>query len=94
MTYCFTIGLKILKEDHCHKVPHACCPLSHRLQQEKPVVSAAVPPAPVWIPSHRPLAPSVVSVMSIANVKGDLGAVHISPGICIVNYKCLRTSNN
>ena len=46
----------------------------------------AVPPAPVRVPSQRPLAPSVVSVTSVANDKGDnemiLGAVHRSP----VNY--------
>ena len=46
-----------------------------------------VPPAPVRVPSQRPLAPSVASVTSIANDKGDnemiLGAVHISPGICL-----------
>ena len=45
----------------------------------------AVPAAPVRVPSQRPLAPSVASVMSVANDKGDkaliLGAVHRSPGI-------------
>ena len=48
----------------------------------------AVPPAPVTVPSQRPLAPSVASVASVASVdndKGDnetiLGAVHRSPGI-------------
>ena len=49
--------------------------------------SVAVPPAPVRIPSQRPLAPSVASVASVANDKGDdemiLGAVHRSPGICL-----------
>ena len=47
----------------------------------------AVPPAPVRVPSQRPLAPSVASVTSIANDKDDdemiLGAVHRSPGICL-----------
>ena len=47
----------------------------------------AVPPAPVRVPSQRPLAPSVASVMSVANDKGDnemiQGAVHRSPGICL-----------
>ena len=42
----------------------------------------AVPPAPVRVPSQRPLAPSFTSV---ANNKGDNemipGAVHRSPGI-------------
>ena len=47
----------------------------------------AVPPAPVRVPSQRPIAPSVASVTSVANDKGNnemiLGAVHRSPGICI-----------
>ena len=47
----------------------------------------AVPAAPVRIPSQRPLAPSVASVTSVANDKGDnemiLGTVHRSPGICL-----------
>ena len=46
----------------------------------------AVPPAPVRVPSQRPLAPSVASVTSIPNDNGDnliLGAVHKSPGICL-----------
>ena len=42
-------------------------------------VSVAVPPAPVQVPSQRPLAPSVASVTSVANDKADnemvLGAV-------------------
>ena len=45
----------------------------------------AVPPAPVRVPSQRPLAPSVASVTSVANDTDDnemiLGAVHRSPGI-------------
>ena len=48
----------------------------------------AVPPAPVRVSSQRPLAPSVASVTSVANDKGDnemiLGAVHRSPGICLI----------
>ena len=47
----------------------------------------AVPPAPVQVPSQRPLAPSVASVTSVANDKGDNemipGAVYRSPGICL-----------
>ena len=47
----------------------------------------AVPPAPVRVPSQRPLAPSVASVTSVTNDKVDnemiLGAVHTSPGICL-----------
>ena len=45
-------------------------------------------PAPVRVPSQRPLAPSVSTVKSVANDKGDnemiLGAVHRSPGICLI----------
>ena len=44
-----------------------------------------VPPAPVWVPSQRSLTPSVASVTSVVNDKGDnemiLGTVHRSPGI-------------
>ena len=47
----------------------------------------AVPPAPVRVPSQRLLAPSVTSVTSVANDKGENemipGAVHRSPGICL-----------
>ena len=35
-------------------------------------VCVSVPPAPVWIPSQRPLAPSVASVTSVANDKDDI----------------------
>ena len=52
---------------------------------KKLLVSVVVPPAPVWVPSQRPLAPRVASVMSVTKDKGDnemiLGAVHRSPGI-------------
>ena len=45
----------------------------------------AVPPAPVQVPTQRPLAPRVASVTSVANDMGDNeiipGAVHRSPGI-------------
>ena len=47
----------------------------------------AVPPAPVRVPSQRPLAPSVESVRSVAKVKDGNemipGAMHRSPGICL-----------
>ena len=47
----------------------------------------AVPPAPVRVPSQKPLAPSVASVTSVSYDKGDNemipGAVHRSPGICL-----------
>ena len=38
---------------------------------KKLLVSVAVPPAPVLVPSQRPLASSVASVMSVAKVKGE-----------------------
>ena len=44
-------------------------------------------PAPVRIPSQRPLTPSVTSVTSVANDKGDNEiipeTVHRTPGICL-----------
>ena len=44
-----------------------------------------VPPAPVRVPGRKSLAPSVTSVTSVANDKGDNemipGAVQRSPGI-------------
>ena len=53
--------------------------------------SVAVPAAPVRVPSQRPLSPSVASVTSVANDKGDnemnLGVVHRSPGICLTAEK-------
>ena len=42
-----------------------------RLRPKKFQTSVAVPPAPVRVPSHRLLAPSVASVTSVANDKGD-----------------------
>ena len=46
----------------------------------------AAPPAPVRVPSQKPLAPSITSVTLVANEKGDNGmipgAVRRSPGIC------------
>ena len=58
------------------------------LRPRKFQTSVAVPPAPVRIPSQRPLAPSVASVTSVANDKGDnemiSGVVHRSPGICLI----------
>ena len=63
------------------------CPWSNGLRPKNLSVSVAVPPAPVLVPSQRPLAPSVVSVTSVANGTGDnemiLGAVYRSPGICL-----------
>ena len=48
-------------------------------------VSVAVPSDPVRVPSQRLFAPSIASVRSVANDKGDnemiLGTVHRSHGI-------------
>ena len=62
-----------------------CLPMVHGAMGLRPkmfLTSVTVPPAPVRVPSQRPLAPSAASV---ANDKGDnemiLGAVHRSPGI-------------
>ena len=53
---------------------------------KKTSVTVAVALGPVRVTSQRPLAPSVASVMSVANSKGDiemiLGAVHRSD-ICL-----------
>ena len=47
----------------------------------------AVPLAPVRVHSQRPLAPTVMSVTSVANDKSDNemipGVVHRSPGMCL-----------
>ena len=40
-------------------------------KKKKLLVSVVVPPAPVRVPSQRPLIPSVASVTSVANDKGD-----------------------
>ena len=62
---------------------------------KKVSVSVSVPPAPVRVPSQRPLAPSVASVSSVPNDKGDnemiLGAVNRSPDICL---KLRKTPEN
>ena len=54
---------------------------------KKLYTSVAMPPAPVRVPSQRPLAPSVRSVTSVANDKGDnemiLGTVRRSHGTCL-----------
>ena len=51
----------------------------------------AVPPAPVWVPSQSPLAPSVLQSHLSANDKGDNKmipvAVHKSPSICLTVEK-------
>ena len=58
-----------------------------RITAKKLLASVPVPPAPVRVPKQRPLAQSVASVTSAANVKEDNemipGAVHGSPGSCL-----------
>ena len=49
--------------------------------------SVAVPPAPLCVPIHLPLVPSVKSVSLSANDNGDYGNVHISPGIYLMDDK-------
>jgi hypothetical protein len=49
----------------------------------KLLVSLAVPPAPVRVPSQNPLAPSVMSVTSVANDKGDNEMILGAPSICL-----------
>ena len=44
---------------------------SHRLRPKKLHASVVVPAAHVRVPNQRPLAPSVTSVTSVANDKGD-----------------------
>ena len=52
-----------------------------------PALVVAVPPAPVRVPSQRPLAPIVVTVTSVTNDKGDNemipGAMNRSPDISL-----------
>ena len=54
---------------------------------KKLLVDVVVPPPPVRVPSQRPLDPSVASITSVANDRGDneiiLGAVQRTPGICL-----------
>ena len=56
-------------------------------KKKKLSVTMAVPPAPVRVPSQRPLAPRVASVTLVANDNGDnemiLGAVCRSPRISL-----------
>ena len=57
----------------------------------KLLASMTVPPPPVRVPSQRPLAPSVASLTSVANYKGDNemipGAVHRASGTCLTEEK-------
>ena len=61
------------------------CAWSHCLQSEMRYTSVAVPPTPIRVPSHRPVAPSITLSGLLGNYKGDndmiLRAVHRSPSI-------------
>jgi hypothetical protein len=48
-----------------------CCPWGHGLRSKKLLVIVAVQPTPIQVPSQRPVVPSVASVTSVANDKGD-----------------------
>ena len=48
-----------------------CCPWGHGLRSKKLLVIVAVQPTPIQFPSQRPVVPSVASVTSVANDKGD-----------------------
>ena len=69
------------------KTTFFCRSWSHRLRPKKLHANVAVPAAPVRVLSPRLLAPSVASVTSVANEKGDnemiLGVMHRYPGICL-----------
>ena len=52
-------------------ITYACFPWSHGQQPKKLYSSVAVPPAPIRVPSQRPLAPHVTSVTLVANDKDD-----------------------
>ena len=59
---------------YIYREAHSFQPVVHGAMgcgQKKLSVSVAVPPANVRVPSQRPLAPSVGSVTSVANDKGD-----------------------
>jgi hypothetical protein len=66
------------------------------MAKKKLLVSVTAPPAPVRVPGQRPRAPSVASVKTVANDKGNtemiLRAVHISSGICCTAGESPRKS--
>ena len=75
------------KEEHKERTGSrriCCCPWSHGLWPKKLSVSVAVPPAPVRVPSQRPLARVSRQSHMSTNDKGDnemiQGIVHRSPG--------------
>ena len=64
------VGSKYSPQDLVFKDPVVHGTLGCR-KKKTLLVNLAVPPAPVRFPSQRPLAPSVASVTSVANDKGD-----------------------
>ena len=62
------------------------------LRPKKVQTRVAVPPAPVRVPSQRLLAPSVASVTSVANNKGEYiqGIQLCVPQVTIANILSLR----
>ena len=73
--------LKIFQRSFCYTF--SCCQWSHVLRPKKKLsVSVAVLPAPIRVPSQRPLAPSVASITPGGN-EMILGAVYRSPAICL-----------
>ena len=61
--------------------------------QKKLSVSVAVPPAPVLVPSQRPLAPSFASGTSVANDKGDNEMI-LGPDLLAFVLKLRKTPEN
>ena len=57
----------------------SCFPWSHGLQSKKLQGSVALVHAPIWVPTQRPFAPSVASVMLVTNGKSDNEMI---PGLC------------
>ena len=72
---------------HAEEIQDDPWPVVMVAAKKKLLISVAVSPAPVRIPSQKPLAPSVASITSVANDKGDnemiLGAVYRYPSICL-----------
>ena len=64
--------------------------MEHGLRPEKLKASVAVPPAPVRVPSQKPLAPSVTSVTSVANDKGhnEISLICVFINMKSIEYTC------
>ena len=77
----YAVGIVAMyKEHYSRPVVHGAIGCG----QKNFLATVAVPPAPVRVPSQRPLAPSVASITSVANDNEMiLRAVYRSPGICL-----------